>query len=261
MNLKHFIALVIATGINALILPLVMGEEPPLFYPHAFKPYNLSDSKSDQINASAIKLLGTFVSLDYNNATITEGLFYLKAKSKELDPDHIGVTFVIEPGASSSARPITLALNNVPLGVALKYVCKLAHVKADVQDDAIHILASSDNTDAVIDPYFLPPSSSFPMHEENMKEWLRQRFIIDTVNFDHLDIATAMQFLAAKSKEVDLDKRGVNFVLGPISPQDQVHRAISMTYKNVRLIDLIDAIAKQANLKYSLDDGLVYFHP
>jgi general secretion pathway protein D len=76
------------------------------------------------------KLKSIFLSLDFTNVSIEEATDYLYAKSKELDePSHKGIPFIIQPDASSSAKPITLSLNNVPVGEALRYVCQLANVK------------------------------------------------------------------------------------------------------------------------------------
>ena len=40
-----------------------------------------------------------------------------------------------------------------------------------------------------------------------------QSIVIDKVNFDKLDIGTVIQFLTQKSKELDPDHQGINFVL------------------------------------------------
>jgi general secretion pathway protein D len=113
------------------------------------------------------KLKSIFISLDFNNATIEEATDFLSTESKRLDPDHKGANFIIDSTASSSAKPITLTLNNVPLGEALRYVCQLANVKFKVQDYAISIVPFSQSTDDLISRTFIvqpnfvaPPSAS-----------------------------------------------------------------------------------------------------
>jgi len=96
------------------------------------------------------KLKNIFLSLDFNNATIEEATNFLSIESKRLDPDHKGVNFVIQPEASTTAKPVTLTLNNVPLGEALRYVCQLANVKYKVQEFAISIVPFSQSTDDLI---------------------------------------------------------------------------------------------------------------
>lgn len=113
------------------------------------------------------KLKDIFLSLDFNNATIEEATNYLSIESGRLDPDHKGVSFVIQPEASTTAKPVSITLNNVPLGEALRYVCQLANVKYKVQDYAISIVPFSQNTDDLISRTFLvqpnfvaPPSAT-----------------------------------------------------------------------------------------------------
>jgi general secretion pathway protein D len=100
-------------------------------------------------------LRNIYLSLDFNNATIEEATNFLSVESKRLDPNHKGVNFIIQPEASSSAKPVTLTLNNVPLGEALRYVCQLANVKFKVQDYAISIVPFTANDQDLISRTFI----------------------------------------------------------------------------------------------------------
>jgi general secretion pathway protein D len=112
------------------------------------------------------KLKDIFLSLDFNNATIEEATNFLSIESKRLDPEHKGVNFVIQPEASTTAKPVSLTLNNVPLGEALRYVCQLANVKYKVQEFAISIVPYSQSTDDlvskrfIVQPNFVAPPST-----------------------------------------------------------------------------------------------------
>ena len=101
------------------------------------------------------KLKNIYLSLDFNNATIEEATNFLSVESTRLDPDHKGVNFVIQPEASTTAKPVSITLNNVPLGEALRYVCQLANVKYKVQDYAISIVPFSQNTDDLVRRTFI----------------------------------------------------------------------------------------------------------
>ncbi len=101
------------------------------------------------------ELKNIFLSLDFNNATIEEATNFLSVESKRLDPNKKGVNFIIQPEASSTAKPVTITLNNVPLGEALRYVCQLANVKYKVQDYAISIVPFSAPTDDLISRTFI----------------------------------------------------------------------------------------------------------
>ena len=114
------------------------------------------------------KLNSIFLSLDFNGASIEEATNFLSIESKRLDPEHKGVNFIIQPEASTSAKPISLTLNNVPLGEALRYVCQLANVKSKVQDYAISIVSFNENTDDLISRTFnVQPSFVTPPAENS----------------------------------------------------------------------------------------------
>ena len=95
-----------------------------------------------------------YLSLDFTNATIEQATDYLSIESKRLDPNHKGVNFIIQPEASTSAKPITLSLNHVPMSEALRYICQLANVKDKVQDYAISIVPFTADTDNLISRTF-----------------------------------------------------------------------------------------------------------
>lgn len=105
------------------------------------------------------KLRGIMISLSFNNASIEEATNFLSIESKRLDPDHKGISFIILPEAAASAKPVTLALSNVPLGEALRYVCQIADEKYKVQDYAISIVPVTQNTEDLLSRTFIVPPS------------------------------------------------------------------------------------------------------
>jgi general secretion pathway protein D len=128
-----------------------------------------------------------------------------------------------------------------------------------------------------------------------------QSIIIDKVNFEKLDIAAVIQFLQQKSKELDPDHQGVNFVLRlnsdmsapvdataaatgatppaaggapadatatptPTAPttalsQGPIHREVSITLTDVPLSEILGYVISQTNLQYSVEDYAVYLRP
>jgi general secretion pathway protein D len=100
--------------------------------------------------------------------------------------------------------------------------------------------------------------------------------IIDKVNFEKLDIAAVIQFLQEKSKELDPDHEGINFVLrlnteaAPASapgapdaapPAHPIRREVSITLSDVPLADVLQYIVNQTNLQFSVEDYAVYLRP
>jgi len=114
-----------------------------------------------------------------------------------------------------------------------------------------------------------------------------ESIVIDKVNFEKLDIAAVIQFLQQKSKELDPDKEGINFVLrlssdvttpppadnaapgaapaapgtAPAAPPPSIHREVSITLENVPLSEILGYIIQQTNLQFSVEDYAVYLRP
>ena len=110
--------------------------------------------------------------------------------------------------------------------------------------------------------------------------------IIDKVNFEKLDIAAVIQFLQEKSKELDPDHEGVNFVLrlttetappaetapgaapaapaapgAPVPDAHPIRREVSITLENVPLANVLQYIVQQTNLQFTVEDYAVYLRP
>jgi general secretion pathway protein D len=107
--------------------------------------------------------------------------------------------------------------------------------------------------------------------------------IIDKVNFEKLDIAAVIQFLQEKSKELDPDHQGINFVLRlnteqapppaegapgaapgaapEAQPAHPIRREVSITLTDVPLADVLQYIVNQTNLQFSVEDYAVYLRP
>jgi hypothetical protein len=106
------------------------------------------------------KLKTEFVSVDFTNATIEQVTEALAIKSRELDYGHRGVQFLIQPEAASVAGPVTLKLDNVPLGVALHYACELAFLRYKVDEHCVYIIPkyTTDGGDVVKRTFHVDPS-------------------------------------------------------------------------------------------------------
>jgi general secretion pathway protein D len=123
-------------------------------------------------------------SINFEDTTVEEAIDFLRLRSRELDnieldPDRKGVNFVIRrPGAGDGggdadpggfgglptgggnlgARPIReLRLRNVPLAVALQYICDAANLRYRVDDFAVTLVPASDTDANVTSRSFIVP--------------------------------------------------------------------------------------------------------
>jgi general secretion pathway protein D len=154
-----------------------------------------------------------------------------------------------------------------------------------------HAWSESISTDIVTAPTTAGPIVG-PSNRANITRKL-QSIIIDKVNFEKLDIAAVIQFLQQKSKELDPDHQGINFVLrltsdttpppeaaapggaAPATPPvagaapadvaattpHAIHREVSITLTDVPLSEVLGYIIEQTNLQYTVEDYAVYLRP
>jgi type II secretory pathway component HofQ len=81
--------------------------------------------------------------------------------------------------------------------------------------------------------------------------------VVDKINYDGLDIAGVLQSLAAKSKELDPEKKGINFIL--VDPT--VHRAVTIKLEDVPMDAVLDLIGQQTGLRFSIEAYAVTCRP
>jgi general secretion pathway protein D len=88
-------------------------------------------------------------SVDFNDASIVDVANFLTTRTRELDPDGIGVSVTVKSeAAAAGTAPVNLRLTNVPAGEVLRYATNLAGVKYRVEQFGVFIvpLAEPDNT-------------------------------------------------------------------------------------------------------------------
>lgn len=107
--------------------------------------------------------------IEFNSARLADVLDFLGQKSQELDasesdPAKRGVNIVIDSagapgGVDPSQSTLTVRLNNVPLGVALKYVTQQVDMKYRVDSFAVTVIPMSVDENAILQTrtYQVPP--------------------------------------------------------------------------------------------------------
>jgi hypothetical protein len=81
--------------------------------------------------------------------------------------------------------------------------------------------------------------------------------VVDKIDFDQLDVAGALQVLREKSKELDPEKKGINFV--PSSNFDGP-RSVTMKLEGVPMDAVLDLIGQQTGVKFLVEGYAVSYH-
>lgn len=101
--------------------------------------------------------------IDFENTTVEEAIAFLRLRAAELDsaePDPLkkGMNFVVRRGADvGSTRIDELSLKNVPMGVALKYICDKAKLRYSVDDFAVTLSPLTETGDDLYTRTFQVP--------------------------------------------------------------------------------------------------------
>ncbi|MEI6033799.1 MAG: Amuc_1098 family type IV pilus outer membrane protein [Verrucomicrobiae bacterium] len=149
---------------------------------------NMAGAGAEAITAKLNRII--IPSLNFTDTTIGEAVEQLKQISRKLDnttddpkqkrgvnivlklppaPAAVDPTAVPVPGAGASAGPtanadtkITLALNNVPLIEALRYLTELSGLKYKVEPFAVSIVPNSENTEDLLNKEYRVPPGFIP---------------------------------------------------------------------------------------------------
>lgn len=74
--------------------------------------------------------------IDFGGANVNSILIQLKRRSKELDPEKVGINLIF----SADTNPeVSLQFTNIPLGEVIRYLCQYAKLKYKVEENAVTI--------------------------------------------------------------------------------------------------------------------------
>ncbi len=89
-------------------------------------------------------------SVDLQGATLEETVEFLRIRSRDLDPRHQGLSFILRVPEEARSRPITLAMAQVPMDELLRYVTQMSGTAFRVDEFAVSITSLSEKTTALI---------------------------------------------------------------------------------------------------------------
>jgi len=88
-----------------------------------------------------------FGKVELEEISVEEAVEFLRQESKELDPDHVGVNFLLRAGEKGPGifkqRKVSLSFVNLPLGEVIRYLCLVAGLQFAVEDAAV-VIADED---------------------------------------------------------------------------------------------------------------------
>ncbi len=82
-----------------------------------------------------------FDAIEFEDANISSVISYLSSRSKEIDPDKIGVNLVLQmtPEESAKVPKVNMSFERIPMTEAIRYLCQSCGLKYRVEDKAVLI--------------------------------------------------------------------------------------------------------------------------
>ncbi len=99
----------------------------------------------------------TFPRVDFSGATLDEVVELLRVRSRDLDPQGKGVSFVLSVPPEARSKLISLNLSSVPMEEVLRYVSEMSGVTYKVDEHAVIFLSLSERNSAIISRSFRVP--------------------------------------------------------------------------------------------------------
>ena len=92
---------------------------------------------------------------------------------------------------------------------------------------------------------------------------LVQKLVIKKIDFDNVPVPVVVKFLELKSKELDPDKKGVNFILlKGAKARSAAEPQLSLDLDNIPLDEVIRYLCQVAKLQYRIEaDAVVIAYP
>ena len=96
--------------------------------------------------------------VDLQGATLDEVVEFLRIRSRDLDPKHQGISFVLRVPEETKTKNITLSLTQVPLEEVLRYVTQMSGTAYRVDEFAVTITSLTERTTNIVTrQYRVPP--------------------------------------------------------------------------------------------------------
>lgn len=185
--------------------------------------------------------------LDFRDASLAEGISFLRQKAVSLDPEHKGVNLVLNAPPGEQPK-ITISLTNVPLSEAVKYVAKLAGLGVSADEGAIVIgPAAAANV-----------SAESKAATESAAAKKAKALILPKLEFREATVREGVDYFNAKARTLDPEQVGVNIVLATGAGADT---KVSLSLSDISIYDALSYVAKLANLDLAADDHALTLQP
>lgn len=179
-----------------------------------------------------------FPQVVFSNASIDEAIEFVRMKSRDLDTSESnrglrGINIVLIKGRTNP-MPLSLDLRNVPLEQLLRFCADLSDLKMKVEPRAV-----------ILAPELVAPAET--------KGLSGGELVFPSIQFAGASLAEAIEFIRAKSRDLDPAKQGVNVLIKSGAGNTS---KITMALTEIKVVDALRYIAQSADASWSVDGGV-----
>ena len=233
--------------------------------------------------------------VQFKNASLSDAVAFLCRKSLDLDTittdrNQKGVNIIVRGGANTVGSKLTLDLKNVQLGEALRYVAELSRMQLVVQQSAVLLISSANHEGHQNQPLsgeasrgvsetFVRSNGASSAYKilvgdsdgkiQTVQENMRHeqslgkmpgaaQIILPQVQFQELNMESAIEFLRVKSRELDPAKQGLNIF---VKPGANLQARITMQLKNIPVYEALRYTADLAGCRLVVDGEAMVIQP
>lgn len=99
----------------------------------------------------------TFPKVEFDGATLEEVVELLRVRSRDLDPEGRGISFVVSVPSEARSKTVSLNLLKVPMEELLRYVSEMCDVSYKVDEHAVTFVSLSERNSAIVTRSFRVP--------------------------------------------------------------------------------------------------------
>lgn len=99
----------------------------------------------------------TFPKVEFDGATLAEVVELLRVRSRDLDPEGRGISFVLSVPPEARDKQVSLNLLNVPMEELLRYVSEMSGVAYKVDEHAVTFVSITERNNAIVTRSFRVP--------------------------------------------------------------------------------------------------------
>lgn len=193
----------------------------------------------------------TIPTIEFRDTPLGDALAFLREKTRELDPEKLGVNLVHIPVEGAPEPKLTVSFRQIPLTEALKYIAALSDL--EVEYGAIGVLLRAPSGEPT-------PEASMKNPPSGKAAALADAIVLPQAAFEEVPLPSVLEVLQQKSRELDPEKKGLALVLKAPGEPAVNGIKITLTMRNISLFEALRHVAQLAGLELRFDeDAAVLF--